>query len=189
MSEIIETRGDFRVRLEQDPDITEAPDHDGQGYVVEVTYSGHSEVRNTGDYGDHGPDFELGWLLARTRNDYELVERYLRIFHGAASFDHTHWDRDSEMFFIVTETQALAWGVATEDWHRLAGWTRETWEQHRDGDVYGYVVEERQVWTNARGDEMETWEHVDSCWGFYGYEYAEQEARAALAAHTEEETA
>lgn len=30
------------------------------------------------------------------------------------------------------------------------------------GNVYGFIVEERD------GDEDSDWEHVDSCWGFYG---------------------
>jgi hypothetical protein len=37
------------------------------------------------------------------------------------------------------------------------------------GEVYGYIIE----------DEMG--EQVDSCWGFYGEKYAEEEGRAALA--------
>jgi hypothetical protein len=48
-----------------------------------------------------------------------------------------------------------------------------------DGEVYGYVIEQRATW--RRDDDhdatMETWEHVDSCWGFYGRAYAEEAAR------------
>lgn len=43
------------------------------------------------------------------------------------------------------------------------------WRQYFEGDVYGYVVED------ANG------EHLDSCWGFYGLEYAVEEAREMLA--------
>ena len=45
----------------------------------------------------------------------------------------------------------------------------ETYDQYLTGDVYGYVVKD------------EAGEHVDSCWGFFGLEYACQEAKAALA--------
>jgi len=44
----------------------------------------------------------------------------------------------------------------------------KTFDQYLRGDVYGYVIEDKD------GDV------VDSCWGFYGIEYAEEEARSAL---------
>ncbi len=47
------------------------------------------------------------------------------------------------------------------------------WRQYLEGDVYGYVV------TDERG------EHLDSCWGFYGFEYAVEEGRSMLAWHVE----
>lgn len=49
----------------------------------------------------------------------------------------------------------------------LAGEVK-TFDQYLRGDVYGYVV------TDPEGNE------VDSCWGLYGIEDAEQEARSAL---------
>lgn len=44
----------------------------------------------------------------------------------------------------------------------------ETFDQYLRGDVYGYTI------TDKDGDE------VDSCWGFYGIECAEEEALSAL---------
>ena len=44
----------------------------------------------------------------------------------------------------------------------------DEYDQYLTGDVYGYVV------TDPNGDE------VDSCWGYFGYKLAEQEAKAAL---------
>lgn len=41
----------------------------------------------------------------------------------------------------------------------------EEYDQYLTGDVWGYVVE------NADG------EHLDSCWGYFGSDYAKQEAR------------
>lgn len=37
----------------------------------------------------------------------------------------------------------------------------ETYDQYLRGEAYGYIVEDPDG------------EHVDSCWGFYGYEYSE----------------
>jgi hypothetical protein len=52
----------------------------------------------------------------------------------------------------------------------------------QDGDVWGYVIEERIGWVRADGsaETMETWETVDSCFGFYGREWAERSAREAF---------
>jgi hypothetical protein len=53
-----------------------------------------------------------------------------------------------------------------------------------EGECYGYVLEELVTWTrdSARSyapeeRTRETWEELDSCWGFYGSEYIEEEAR------------
>jgi hypothetical protein len=45
----------------------------------------------------------------------------------------------------------------------------ETFAQYLEGEIYGYVIEDPEG------------NHIDSCWGFYGREYCETEAKAALA--------
>lgn len=45
----------------------------------------------------------------------------------------------------------------------------KTYDEYLRGDVYGYVIED------ADGN------HVDSCWGFYGYDYCLEEARSIAA--------
>jgi hypothetical protein len=46
-----------------------------------------------------------------------------------------------------------------------------TYAQYLEGDVYGIVI------TDPDGEE------VDSCWGFYGFEYAKEEAGRMLKEH------
>lgn len=43
-----------------------------------------------------------------------------------------------------------------------------TYDQYLTGDVWGYIIE---------GDDGE---HIDSCWGFFGRDYCEQEAQEAV---------
>lgn len=50
----------------------------------------------------------------------------------------------------------------------------ELYDQYLTGDVWGYVV---------YGDDGE---ELDSCWGFYGYDYCEEEAKSMLRWHEEE---
>lgn len=45
----------------------------------------------------------------------------------------------------------------------------EAWNQYLSGDVWGCVIEDEEG------------NHVDSCWGFYGRDYAEQEGARMLA--------
>jgi hypothetical protein len=57
-----------------------------------------------------------------------------------------------------------------------------------EGDVWGWVVEKNVTWSaDDDRDDMSTWEHEDSCWGYYGSdgangEYLRQSAREALEA-------
>jgi hypothetical protein len=43
----------------------------------------------------------------------------------------------------------------------------EQYDQYLRDDVYGYVVED------------ENGEHLDSCWGFFGFDHAREQATAA----------
>jgi hypothetical protein len=49
----------------------------------------------------------------------------------------------------------------------------ETYDQYLSGDVWGFVIEDA-----AR-------DHIDSCWGFYGWDYALEEARSAAKEHAQ----
>jgi hypothetical protein len=45
-----------------------------------------------------------------------------------------------------------------------------TYDDYLTGNVYGFIVEERELLEDWDQDDDEGWEHVDSCWGFYGYD-------------------
>jgi hypothetical protein len=71
------------------------------------------------------------------------------------------------------------------DWDEPSEDEMQAW---RDGEVYGWILEERVEWVRkdqegevaGECDEVETWEHLDSCWGYYGRAWAEQNALEAL---------
>lgn len=48
----------------------------------------------------------------------------------------------------------------------------ETYDTYLRGEVYGYVLEEKVKCDCCNNIEVE---HVDSCWGFYGLDYLEEE--------------
>lgn len=52
----------------------------------------------------------------------------------------------------------------------------EEYDQYLTGDVYGYVIERAETCGHCEHTEMT---ELDSCWGFYGMEYCEEEAKSA----------
>lgn len=51
----------------------------------------------------------------------------------------------------------------------------KTYDMDLTGQVYGYIIEQREVTTSpVTGARLTgSWEHVDSCWGFYGRDVEE----------------
>ena len=83
---------------------------------------------------------------------------------GEGNFPDRQWDV-SQLGFVF---------VAKKEWRlrksaRKAAESKvEEWNQYLSGDVWGYVIED------------ENGEHIDSCWGFYGRKYCEEQANEAL---------
>jgi hypothetical protein len=114
----------------------------------------------------------------------ELFEAYLRDHHGVTQ---VVWFTDHPVTYVSFDPA---------DWRERMGLTDDHLAAHPDvqvvnvdeyrawleGECYGYVLEELQLWRNEQtGSKREEWEQVDSCWGFYGSEYVEQEARRVFA--------
>jgi len=82
------------------------------------------------------------------------------------------WDSGQVGFIFISKAKALKeFGgkiVTKKLRERLETYLRsevETYDQYLRGDVWGVKV-------------FEDGEEIDSCWGFYGYDYAELEAKA-----------
>ena len=83
---------------------------------------------------------------------------------GEGNFPDRQWDVSRCGAVLVAKEH---W---TEDKARTAALGLvETWNQYLSGDVWGVIIEDDQG------------NHMDSCWGFYGREYAETEGQAMLA--------
>lgn len=86
------------------------------------------------------------------------------------------WDSGQVGYVYLTRKTILKeWGWKVLTKKRIAFLEKymrdevETYDQYLTGDVYGYVI------TDDNGEE------VDSCWGFYGHDYCEQEAKSVIA--------
>jgi hypothetical protein len=128
-------------------------------------------------------------LEAVRRGGFKLLERYLRIKEGAVCLvplsllDHSGlhmwtgggshwsdsqgWDSGTVGFAYVTKARAEELGAPLELAERQLEGEVGEYDQYLRGDVYGYVVED------------EDGEHVDSCWGFFGFDYCRKEAERA----------
>jgi hypothetical protein len=93
---------------------------------------------------------------------------------GPHEFDHEGWDSGQVGYVYATRELIAKWGYkritkkVRENVLNQLGTHIKTWDQYLTGDVYGYVI------TGPDG------ENVDSCWGYYGDEYAKKEMLAAL---------
>lgn len=187
-SEILETSEDgrFRVKLVRD-EYPDEPYDDGQSPLLRLDNTGMHGVRAEHIMATGRPlddDEYVESAIARwgspSNPDWALVETYLRAFHGATKIE-TWYSGD---YWYVTYDPAR--------WREHVGAPEGSvnMSEYRawcEGDVWGWVVEKNVTWTAVDDDQddMSTWEHVDSCWGYYGSdgangEYLRQCAREAL---------
>jgi hypothetical protein len=174
-----------KVTISVDPEPSSPRDWDNLGTMV--TWHRRYELGDV-RWTDYGAQIE-----GRQLTDPNVALRYLRLIHGAeivmlglidhsgismyvgggpAVGDSQGWDSGTVGFIYVTrETIVREHGADTPESRENARACLvsevETYDQYLRGDVYGYTVED------------EAGNVLDSCWGFYGAEYAMDEARAA----------
>jgi len=106
------------------------------------------------------------------------------------------WD-SGQVGFVYTTPEILK-SMGHEDPSKLDEEKVKSWlasdvdvySQWANGDVYGFTLESRDAVPCGECDRLQEWEHEDSCWGFYGYDWKEngmadylsEEAERALAA-------
>lgn len=97
-------------------------------------------------------------------------------WHGLLPQGHAEFDSGLSGVVYISRKDALAWWMRK----RMTKATRAKMEKgltlivaefsrYLNGECYGYVI------------ETENGEHVDSCFGFIGYEYVTEEAKRAAA--------
>ena len=103
--------------------------------------------------------------------DHSGISISTRSFIGRAH--HAEWDSGMVGYIYVTKEEVRKEFGVKRISPKLRAHVIEilegevkTYDQYLTGDVYGYVIE------GAAG------EHLDSCWGFYGFDYCLTEAKS-----------
>lgn len=201
--EVIDEYQDYRLALIHD-EWAGAPYNDGGSPLVayQVSWTGRiTDIQQVTDITSYRLPVEILLALqhfnANEEADREKFERYLRIFHGMRS---VVWIIDADHAFNYVTFD-------TEDWRTKMGLTDEYLRDHPDaegtgfadaseyeawlfGEVYGYRIDRRQRWLPVNDEnevvsflsttEKVTWEEEDSCFGFYGLDYAKEAAEEAF---------
>jgi hypothetical protein len=181
MSDVLATTEDgrFRVRLVHD-EHAENPRHDAETLAHVITIDTHGGQYHPVDM-DGGPLAEMWERLKWNRwTGIDTFTRYVSIFHGGIVLESSPTGGPRSLWYMTgEEAVALDAGLLTEGYIEAE---MEEYEAWASGDVWGFVVEERADWTrdDDEDEHMQTWEHVDSCFGFYGRTYARSQAREAL---------
>lgn len=193
MFDIVKENDNYRVYLEAD-DSGEKPYDEGAVPILSREFRGYGarwEAVN-----DQAEEF-TGLLNAlEERFEEEEIERFIRIFLGAYS---VIWDSSENNRYLAFDTTAWREKVGLSDeWLDAHTMERETLAKGSldeiiswaNGEVYGYVLERKlltytryvdpETGFEIRNDDSEEWETLDSCWGFFGYEYATEAATEAF---------
>lgn len=181
--EILESTETMRLRIVIDGDPSN-PRHEFERLCHVATVPDRDYVDVDKDAGPYAPAWS--YYLSRERpDDYRrdsvvLFMRYVAIAGGVAEL-HTPHDGPVSVWYLTPEDLEQ-----TNDPVACIKGEQEEYRAWATGEVYGYVIEQRVTWerTDRPGATMQTWEHVDSCYGFYGHEYAVEAGREAWGALT-----
>ena len=191
----VKENDNFRARLEYD-DAADKPYDEGAVPILSREFNRYRYVFE--GVNEQGKAYEdaVSDAWNRFNHDDDVLARWLRIFHGASS---VLWDSSSNYAYLAFDTA---------EWRETHGLTDEWMDAHEmdrgelakgsldevmawaNGEVFGFIVERRVKTSTIRTDavtgdvlgtvEGEAWEEVDSCWGFYGRESAEDAATEAF---------
>lgn len=178
--ETLQIDADNRVVVTQDPD-AESPI--GWGWIGIVQVRGG---RFSGDLSEDMGSPELQAVADRIKRAREECEYFMPNATdadvdraGMRAARRAGYDAVQVMLGSVYCSEYVVF-VESPGYGSASGAVDEI-QQWLDGDVYTLTHERRHVWRDDNGDELHTWDHVESIGGFYGLETYDGDAVAAEA--------
>ncbi len=201
--EIIKEEGDWRVTIKRD-EYSNEPYDDGQSPLLRIDrgygYGGRSaEHVMVGGMRPTDSDARIEEAAARWAGKPDLFEKYLRAFHGATVIKWYGPNQSTDYTYVTYDTPEWSECIGYDDkcapradYDGAKAVNMDEYIAYLEGDVYSFTVERKISVKETReigfaGEylrdeeyEYDTWEHVDSCGGHYGYEWAKQAALEAF---------
>ncbi len=169
----------MKYRIEQDENAESPRDWDNAGTMVcwhrRYNLGDKHDFRSPADFDQWWKENGNGGILLPLRL-FDHSGLSMSIGYGAHEFDPGGWDSGQVGWIYATRDTILKeWGKkrVTPQARKLAESCLrievKVFDQFLTGDVWGFIVED------------DNGNHLDSCWGFFGNEDAEEQAKAALA--------
>lgn len=182
METIAEDEG-LTFKIEQDEDAFN-PRKEYDNFGVMVCWHRRYDLSDNNDFSS--PDDFLEWWKENGKGG-ELIplglldHSGLHMYCGGGSHwtDGAGWDSGTVGFIYATadmirkEYGKRITKAVREKTRKLLTGEVETYDQYLTGDVWGYMIED------AEG------EHIESCWGFYGFDYCKEEGLSIFKYYTE----
>lgn len=159
---------EYRARVEQDLTPSDPWKDWGPQIVAREIYSSYREPFNVSS-GEHDQEERETYFYEEVWRDHgQKCIVVLKLSEALAKYKDamTGWDFiDGKN--VRKPTVGHPGRYALVQWCKAqVEWAEELARQYSEGDVYGFILERKPL-----DDETNNWEEVDSCWGFYGYDW------------------
>lgn len=160
----------MKLRIEQDQDAQSPSEFDDTIYIVAKhrQFAVHRPGKRDTTYGEA---FDVAAEIEDRKETHYvfLLEAYIHsgvvlALAREGNFPDREWDVSLLGAVFVDKTEA----DDKDEARSMARSKIDEWNQYLSGDVWGYIIED------DNGNQ------IDSCWGFYGKEYVEEQGQEAL---------
>lgn len=167
------------LACEADASVEEKIDHlENEVYTDLCEYAEQHGVEDCHKYAAGEVSIKVEAIVEKAVSDgYVMLPLYLYDHSGitmsTGSFD-CKWD-SGQVGWIVCDKKTID-ADFNGDRDKAENALRDevtTYDQYLTGDVYGFIVEERETVDCPSCERPFGWEHTDSCWGFYGSDVRE----------------
>ena len=154
----------YLVKIEQDEDAEGPRETQDEHAFIVTTRNRYFQV--------DGPDGETADTIGDNREEWEKTHYVYKLNALIHSGVHLSITSTLKEYYMGFDSGQIGFLLVTRDASEIPSPDKyaegmvETWNQYLSGDVWGFIIED------GEGND------IDSCWGFYGFETAKEEAFA-----------